>query len=84
MFVVCKTIKDQEYLRSKEFSILCKSKNQADIIASHLINNNDKSIGSWKLKDNETWKVYQLDNYDYPPQYKIKSCKGKISIVYNI
>jgi hypothetical protein len=84
MWIVAKTIKNHEYMYSKSYSILCESKKQAEKLAEHLIMNNEKSVGSWKLNENETWFVYEIDKYDSIPPYKLKSTKGKISVVENI
>ena len=81
MFIIAKTIKGQEYIHSKVYAFECNNKKQAVTIAEFLNNNNDNSKGDWKLKDNEIWRLYEIDNYDTQPFYKIKSVKGKISII---
>ncbi len=83
MFIISKTIKGQEYLYSNKYSILCKNEKQAQQLASFLNNNNNSTIGDFKLKDNELYFVYEIDNYDTQPRYKLKSTKNKISIVEN-
>lgn len=83
MFIISKTIKGKEYLYSNKYSILCKNKEQANQLASFLNKNNNTSISDWKLKDNELYYVYEIDNYDTQPRYKLKSTKNKISIVEN-
>lgn len=83
MFIVSKTVKGQEYLYSNKHSILCKNKKQAQQLASFLNNNNNDTIGDFKLKDNELYYVYEIDNYDTQPRYKLKNTKNKISIVEN-
>ena len=83
MFIVSKTVKGKEYLYSNKYSILCKNKEQANQLASFLNKNNNTSISDWKLKDNELYYVYEIDNYDTQPRYKLKSTKNKISIVEN-
>lgn len=83
MFIVSKTIKGKEYLYSNKHSILCKNKKQAQQLASFLNNNNNDTIGDFKLKDNELYYVYEIDNYDTQPRYKLKNTKNKISIVEN-
>lgn len=86
MFYVSKAIKGKEFLHSREFSILCNSKKQAEKLAEYLNKNNETClIDSWKLKDTEVWFVYEHGDWysDYIP-YKLKSTRGKISIVYNI
>ena len=83
MFIISKTIKGKEYLYSNKYSILCKNEKQAQQLASFLNNNNNDTIGEFKLKDNELYYVYEIDNYDTQPRYKLKSTKNKISIVEN-
>ena len=83
MFIVSKTVKGQEHLYSNKHSILCKNKEQASQLASFLNKNNNTSISDWKLKDNEIYHVYEIDQYDNIPRYKLKSTKNKISIVEN-
>lgn len=85
MFYVSKAIKNKEFLHSKQFSILCNSKKQAEKLAEHLNKNNENSIDSWKLKDNEIWFVYEDGDWykEYIP-FKLKSTKGKISVVANV
>lgn len=83
MFIISKTIKGKEYLYSNKYSILCKNEKQAQQLASFLNNNNNDTIGDFKLKDNELYHVYEIDNYDTQPRYKLKSTKNKISIVEN-
>lgn len=80
MYIISKTIKGQEYLYSNKYSILCKSEKQARELAQFLNNNNNSAIGDFKLKENELWFMYQIDNYDTPPRYKLTSTKGKIKI----
>lgn len=86
MFYVSKAIKNKEFLHSKQFSILCNSKKQAEKLAEHLNKNNETClINSWKLKDNEIWHVYEDGDWysEYIP-FKLKSTKGKISVVANV
>lgn len=83
MFIISKTIKGQEYLYSNKYSILCKNEKQAQQLASFLNNNNNNTIGDFKLKDNELYYVYEIDQYDTQPRYKLKSTKNKISIIEN-
>ena len=83
MFTVCKTVIGKEYMRSREYSILCNSKKQAETLAETLNKNNSGSIGGWKLKEGEAWHTYTIDNYDHPPTYRLKSTRGKISVVLN-
>lgn len=80
MFIISKTIKGQEYLYSNKFTILCNSKKQADKLAEHLNLHNEDSMGDFKLKDNEIWYTYEIDQYDTPPRYKLSCTKNKISI----
>ena len=83
MFIISKTIKGQEYLYSNKHSILCKNEKQAQQLADFLNKNNNDTIGDFKLKDNELYHVYKIDNYDTQPRYKLKSTKNKITIVEN-
>ena len=83
MYIISKTIKGQEYIYSNKYSILCKNEKQASILANHLNNNNNDTIGDFKLKDNETWHVYKIDKYDTTPRYKLSVTSNKISIKEN-
>lgn len=83
MFIISKTIKGKEYLYSKKYSILCKNEKQAQLLAQFMNDNNDTTIDTFKLKENEKWHVYEIDKYDDMPTYKLKTTKGKISIVEN-
>jgi hypothetical protein len=85
MFFISKACKGHEYLYKRQFAIRCKSKKQATQLAEHLNTHNETANGEWKLNDNETWYVYEDGEWynDYIP-YKLKSTKGKISIVSNI
>ena len=80
MFIISKSITGKEYLYSTKYSILCNSKKQALELASFLNKNNNDSLGEFKLKDDETWYVHQIDKYDTPPRYRIGTTKGKITI----
>ena len=84
MFIIAKTIKGHEYIYSRQYSVKCNSKKQAEKLVEFLNNHNDSAIENWKLKDNEVWNVYEVGNWenDYIP-YKIKETTGKISIVEN-
>lgn len=84
MFIISKTIKGQEYLYSNKFSILCNSEKQAKLLAKFLNENNDSAIDTFKLKENELWFTYKIDEYDTPPKYRLKNTKNKITIVENI
>lgn len=83
MFIVAKTIKGKEFLRSKTYSILCNNKKQAEKLAKFLTENNEHNCNEWKLKDGEIYRAYEIDSYDAQPLYRLKSTKNKISIVYN-
>lgn len=83
MFIIAKSLKNHEYLYSKNSMILCKNKKQAGILADFLNNHNISAIENWKLKNNEVWFVHEIDKYDSEPMYKIKETRGKISIVIN-
>lgn len=83
MFIISKTIKGKEFVYSTNHSILCKDKKQADKLADFLNKNNNNTIGNFKLKDNEIYHVYEIDKYDTPPRYRLKTTKNKISIVEN-
>ena len=80
MYIISKTIKGKEFVYSNRYSILCKNEEQAKMLAEHLNNHNEETIGDFKLKDNEIWWVYEIDKYDTPPYYKVSSTKGKIAI----
>ena len=81
MNIISKTIKGKEFSYSKKFMILCNSEKQAKTLAKHLNDNNDNTIGIFKLKDNEVWCDYIIDKYDSEPAYRVKTTKNKISIV---
>ena len=81
MFIISKTIKGQEYLYSNRYSILCKNEKQAIELAKFMNKNNNSTIGEFKLKENEIWHTYEIDQYDTQPRYKLRNTKGKISIV---
>lgn len=80
MFIISKTIKGNEYMYSKRYTILCKNEALANKLANFLNLNNDTSIGDFKLKDNEIWHTYQIDEWDTPPKYKLKTTRNRISI----
>ena len=84
MFIISKTIKGKEFMYSNKYSILCNSQKQAQALARFLNEHNDTALNDFKLKDNELWYVYEIDQYDTAPQYKISQTKGKISIKKNI
>ena len=84
MFYVSKAIKGKEFLHSKQYSILCNSKKQANKLAEFLNNHDNTTIGEWQLKDNETWYVYEDGEwYKQFIPYKLKSVRGKITITLN-
>lgn len=83
MFIVAKTIKGKEYIYSNKYSILCKNEKEAQMLSKHLNDNNNTAIDTFKLKESECWHVYQIDEYDTQPTYKLKNTKGKITLVYN-
>ena len=83
MFIIAKALKEHEYAYKKSSMILCRSKKQATQLANFMNNNNETTRADWKLKDNETWHVYEIDEYDSVPPYKIKSTKGNIVIARN-
>ena len=80
MFIISKTIEGKEFIYSTKYSILCKSEKEAEKLAEFLNTHNDSAIGDFKLKDNEKWYKYEIDEYDTPPRYKLKQVRGKISI----
>lgn len=80
MYIISKTIKGKEFMYSTKHSILCKSKKQADELATFLNNHNDTTSEVFKLKENEIWHIYQIDKYSTPPAYRVSQTKGKISI----
>lgn len=55
--VIAKSIKGQEYLYSQN-DIFIVSKASAKLAAETLNKNN------WNLKDNQTWFVYELSDYE--------------------
>lgn len=79
-YIISKTIKGQEYVYSNKYSILCGSEKQAKKLASFLNENNENTIGDFKLKENEIWYCYAIDDYDKAPRYKLVQTKGKIKI----
>lgn len=83
MFIISKTIEGKEFIYSSKFSILCKSKKQAEELAKFLNEHNDTANGDFKLKDNELWYVYQIDKYDTPPKYRLSQTKKYISVKEN-
>lgn len=83
MFIISKTTKGQEYLYSTKYSILCRNKKQAEKLAEHLNTHNEDTIGDFKLKNNEIWFTYEIDEYDNIPRYKLVSTENKIAIVEN-
>ena len=83
MYIISKALKGKEFLYSTKYTILCKSEIQANKLAKFLNEHNDTALGIFKLKDNEIWHTYEIDNYDMPPRYKLKQTKGKIAIVEN-
>ena len=80
MFIISKTIKGKEYIYSKQHSVLCKNKAEAEKLADFMNSNNENAIGDFKLKDGEVWYVYEIDKYDTPPRYELSNTRGKISI----
>lgn len=83
MFIISKTIKGKEFIYSNKYSILCFGKEQAEKLASFMNTHNDNTINDFKLKDNETWFSYEIDQYDTPPRYRLKTTRNKISVVEN-
>ena len=80
MFIISKTIKGKEYSYSSRHTILCNNEKQARMLADFMNKHNDTVIGDFKLKDNETWYTYEIDEYDTPPKYKLSCVRGKIAI----
>jgi len=80
MDIIAKTIKGKEFIYSNKTSILCTSEKQAINLAEFL-NTNEISNNAFKLKNNECWHAYIIDEYDSVPQFKIKTTKNKISVV---
>lgn len=83
MFIISKTIKGKEFMHSNYFSVLCKDESQAQKLAEHLNNNNETSIGQFRLQENEIWFVYEIDKYDNKPTFKLSVTKNKIVVKYN-
>lgn len=80
MYIISKAIKGQEFLYSTRYSILCKNKTEAEILAEHLTKYNEDAAADFKLKNNEVWHVYEIDKYDAPPRYKLCCTKNKIAV----
>lgn len=83
MYIISKTIKGQEFIYSTKHSILCKNEKQARELANFMNKNDDTALDQFKLKEDELWFVYEIDMYDTPARYRLKSTKNKISIVEN-
>lgn len=83
MYIISKTIKGKEYIYSNKHSILCRSREEALKLSSFLNKNNNDTIGDFKLKEDEYYKLYEIDEYDPIPRYKLKSTKNKITLVEN-
>jgi len=83
MFIISKTIKGKEFVYSNKYSILCKNEKQARDLARFMNDNNETAIGDFKLNNGEIWHVYEIDQYDAVPRYKISITKNKISIKEN-
>lgn len=85
IYFISKAVKGKEFLYSKKFTILCKTKKQAKQLADYLNENDKTTLGDWKLKDGETWHPYEDGDWykDYI-LYKLKSTRGKIAITLNV
>lgn len=84
-YITSKSIKGHEYVYSMNYSILCKNKEQADKLTQHLNENNDTSIGRFKLKDNEVWFTHEIGDYEEPYiPFKLKNTRNKITIISNL
>lgn len=80
MYIVAKTIKGHEFVYSNKYSILCGSEKQAETLRDFMNSNNETALDDFKLQDNETWYVYEVDRYDAPPRYELVNTRGKVSI----
>lgn len=87
MFIVSKAIKNVlfSYLYyDGKFSILCKSKKQAEQLAKFLNEHNDTANGDFKLKNNEFWYAQEIEKNDPPPKWKLNQVnirkKRKITV----
>lgn len=69
--------KGKEFFYKRNTVIKCNSNKQAIALSDHLNKNNDTACNGFKCKDNETWHIFS----DLEAVYKIKTTKGKISIV---
>lgn len=84
MYIIAKALKGKEFMYSKKSSILCKSKKQAEKLAEFMNLHNETTKEDWKLKDNETWWVYEIGNFEIETiPYKIKKVNDKIVIAKN-
>ena len=83
MFIIAKTLKGKEFIYNNSTAILCKTKKQAEQVAEHLNTHNDTTMGIFKLKDNEIYFVYKIDQYDKTPPYRLKGTTNSIKIAYN-
>ena len=83
MYIISKALKGKEFLYSTKYTILCKNETQANKLAKFLNEHNDTALDIFKLKDDEIWHTYEIDEYDTPPRYTLKQTNGKIAIVEN-
>ncbi len=83
MAFISKSPKGKEFLFSRQYTIACKTRKQAEQLANYLNENDKNSIGNWKLNDNETWSVHD-DMYGIEPLFKVRRKNGNISIVLNV
>lgn len=81
MFFISKSKKGSEFMYMKEFTIACNSKKQAEKLADYLNENDNTTIGIWKLEDDQTWYVHE-DGYIIP-LWKLKRRNGKIVVTPN-
>jgi len=74
---IAMAIKDKEYLYKKSTVIKCNSQKQASILCNHLNTNNKTACDGFKCNNNEIWYIFS----DLEAIYKVKTTKGKISVV---
>ena len=69
--------KGEEYFYKKSTVIKCNSQKQALILCNHLNENNKTACNGFKCNDTEIWHIFS----DLEAIYKVKTIKGKISVV---
>ena len=74
---IAMAVNGKEFLYNPLTVIKCRSGKQAQEIADFLNKNNDSSSKDFRLKDGQVWHCFE----DLEPFYRIRSTKGKISVV---